>query len=385
MRLRLLGVLTCLCALNFAALNVEAQTRAANERRLDRNQRQMQRQMNRGNYYSDQAWQQINPWIQRYGINPLTRAADATRAAADRAVDAAGRAIDSADGRRDGQFGYVDRNNQGWFYDYYTYTPTYFYGQQGADRYAGAIRYFDSNNDGIFDTSAYYRDSQQSGVFDEYDRYDFSYVEDDNEVETQQRDTTTRQQTTTTYVGPSDARRHQVSGEIAMIKTAKVNGNENLVVALKHESEDSLAIDLGPAKEMRKHDVEVGKSIQAVGAMETIGEKQLLVAESVRLSGGETIEIDRSFGVTLTGNILDVQETTIGSTKHYMAIVNVEGESQLVDLGPVKSYKVKIQPETEIVIQGLPVRSRDHRVVMANRVRLGDEVITVHRTQSSSF
>lgn len=399
MRIRALTIATCLSATVLSSL-AEAQTQRAAERRIDRNQRQIQRQANRADYYSDQTWQEINPWIQQYGINPITRAAgaarstagaaaEATRAAANTAAGAArgaanvvANSADAADGRIDGRFGYVDRNNQGWFYDYYTYTPTYYYGTDNAERYAGAIRYFDADNDGVYESSAYYRDSNEDGSYDEYDRVDFYSVE---EVESQPATATTERRTTSTYVGPSDSRRYQVEGEIAMVKTAKVNGNEHLVVALAQSSEAELAIDLGPAKAMQDRDVEVGKAITAIGAVEQVGERRLLVADRVRLGSGQTIEIDRTHGLTLTGSIVDVKETRIGTTTNYMAVVNVDGERQLVDLGPVNSYKVKLQPSTEVVIHGLPVRSRDHRVIMANRVRLGSEVIEVNRAQSFSF
>ena len=87
----------------------------------------------------------------------------------------------------------------------------------------------------------------------------------------------------------------------------------------------------------------------------------------------------------VTGSIVDITQINIGSQQHYMAIVEVDGQRQLVDLGPINAYKVKLQPATQIVVYGVPVQTHDHRVLMANRVRLGQEVIPINRTERFAF
>ena len=311
----------------FALSNINwAQNDRAVERRLNRNERQIQRQINRADYFSDKTWQQLNPWIAQAKIAPLERAAKAV-----------GNVADAADGRVDGRFGFRNSNPQTtWFYDYYTYTPTFYYGSGQADLYAGAIRYFDADQDGIYETHAYYRDSDHDGVYDEYSRLDFGGppVADDEAAKAPPG---------IDYSGPTDARRHRVQGAIAMTKTAEVNGKDVLVVALKQEGDKTLAIDLGPLTAMQGKQIEVGTTISAVGPIQTIGEKEILFADQVTV-GGTTLDVDRTTGMTLNGAVVEVTEINVGSDPHYMAVVEVDGQRQLVDLGTTSLYQGAYSP-----------------------------------------
>ena len=357
---------------------VQAQTQRALERRAERNARQLQRQANRADYYSPGTWQNLNPWIRENGVAPLARAANAI-----------GQTVDAATRIGDGQFGYRDKSAQNtWFYDYYTYTPTY-YTQRSDDRYAGAIRYFDADSDGVYDSRSYYRDSDEDGRYDEYDRYDF-YNDGNSEAKVQVEVNSTagneplNTDARDTYRGPEDARRHNVQGEIAFTKKAKVNGSDNLLVGINDENETTLAIDLGPVDSLRGQHVEVGNTITAVGVYETIGEKQLLLTDSFRIEGGQSIEVDRAAGLNLTGEIVDIKSTPIGSTDHYIAVVSIDGERQLVDFGPTTTYKVKLQPSTKVTLRGVPVRAQEHRVILAEQVRIGGETFNIQPTQFGS-
>ncbi|GAA5509584.1 hypothetical protein [Novipirellula caenicola] len=362
---------------------VQAQTQRALERRADRNARQLQRQVNRADYYSPGTWQNLNPWIRENGVAPLARAANAI-----------GQTVDAATRIGDGQFGYRDKSPQNtWFYDYYNYVPTY-YTQRSDDRYAGAIRYFDADSDGVYDSRSYYRDSDQDGRYDEYDRYDFYsdgnadakvQVEVSSDTASEPRvDRDRNQNARDTYRGPEDARRHSVEGEIAFTKKAKVNGSDNLLVGINDERDSTLAIDLGPVDSLRGQHVEVGNSISAVGVYETIGEKQLLIADTFRIEGGQSIEVDRAMGLNLTGEIVDIKSTPIGSADHYIAVVAIDGERQLVDLGPTTTYKFKVEPSTKVTFRGVPVRAQEHRVILAEQVQIGGETFSIQPAQFDS-
>ncbi|EMI19884.1 secreted protein [Rhodopirellula maiorica SM1] len=371
-----------------SSMPVEAQTQRALERRAERNARQLQRQANRADYYSAGTWQDLNPWIRQNGVAPLARAANAI-----------GQTVDAATRIGDGQFGYRDKTAQNtWFYDYYTYTPTY-YTQPTEGRYAGAIRYFDADNDGVYDSRSYYRDSDADGRYDEYDRYDFYSSGNDDasvqvEVDTtagdERRNADARNRDTRanhardTYRGPEDARRHNVQGEIAFVKKAEVNGNENLLVGIQEENERTLAIDLGPADALRGKHVEVGSMIEVVGVFETIGEKQLLIADSFQVEGGQMFEVDRAAGLNLTGEIVDIKSTPIGSADHYIAVVSIDGERQLVDLGPTSTYKFKIEPATKVTLRGFPVRAAEHRVILAEQVQIAGQTFDIQTLSTSN-
>lgn len=341
------------------------------ERRAERNARQLARQANRADYYNDQSWQTIDPWVREYGIAPLQRTANAVRNTADAVGNTAARTVDAADGRMDSRYGFrSDSPGQQWFYDYYSYAPTYYYGQVDGNRYAGAIRYFDADNDGVYESQSRYRDNDEDGVYDEFDRVDF-YVSGDEPSEEENSN-----------FGLQDARRHRVQGEIAMTKSAQVNHSKHLIIGLK-EDKETLAIDLGPATDLRGRQVEVGMTIVATGTFQEIGEKRVLIADELQIGDGQRIEISRSTDREITGQVVDVKSTEVGSTKHYMAIIEVDGERQLVDLGPTESYKVAPSAATQVVVHGVPVLARGHRILLANRVRFNGDVFTINRSKSS--
>lgn len=358
-----------------SSASVEAQTQRALERRAERNARQLQRQVNRGVYYTPQAWQQIDPWVREYEVAPIARAATVVR---------------------DGRFGFRDESQQNaWFYDYYTYTPTY-YVPQTENRYAEAIRYFDADSDGLFDSRVYYRDSDDDGRYDVYDRLDFyAQAETDARVEAEARDIDntlpepaddSRKRSTSirgadSFQGPQDSRRHTVEGEIASTKAAQVNGEEHLLVGLK-QNDETLAIDLGLASNLKGRDVEVGTPMVAVGALEVVGEKDLLVADRFRIGDGEWVEIGASLSREFAGELVDVKTVPIGSTDYYMAIVDGDGERRLIDLGPTSTYQFELQPSTKIVFRGVPVRAQNHQVIMVENVEIGGEVFRINRTHS---
>jgi hypothetical protein len=386
------GSMLATLAVLAATSSVEAQTDRAIQRRLDRNERQLQRQVNRADYYSAPAWQQLDPWIKQSGVVPFAGAAAAENAAnaVGRAANAVGNAVrqtaDAATRAGDGLYGFRDKSPQtAWFYDYYTVPPTY-YVPQGDDRYSSAIRYFDNDNDGVFESQSYYRDSDNDGRYDEYDQLDF-YASQSKQGEAVTTENRGQVQQDSRMSGPEDSRRHRMSGEIAMTKMAKVNGNDHLVVALKQSNQQKsdqqeFAIDLGPAERLRGKQIEVGTQIAAFGAIQQIGDKQLLVADSFQIGNGETIQVSRGYGQTFTGEIVDLKTVPMNNSENYMAVVNIDGERQLVDLGPTTTYKVALKPATKITIQGVPVRSSNHRVILAEQINMGNnEVIRIERSR----
>lgn len=328
--------------------------------------RQAQRQVNRADYYAPQTWQQLSPWIEQNRVAPLARAANAVR-----------ETVDAATAVGDGQYGYSDRDQaNAWFYDYYSYTPTY-YTYDSGDRYASAVRYFDGDGDGVYDSRASYRDSDDDGRYDEYDRYDF-YSQDATSQDAAETRSERQSIQDDSYYGPEDAERYSVEGEIHSTKKATVNGSDNLILGVTRQEGDKFVVDVGPVDSLRGSSIEVGAMVSASGPLETIGDKQVLIADSFRVRGGDQIEVRRTLGTPLSGRVVDVKTTTVENADHYFAIVESEGERQLVDLGPTRSYKMEITPSTEVSLQGIPVRVQQNRVLMATQVRIGGQTITIN-------
>lgn len=353
-------------AVILSSLPLQAQLPGSDLRQARRDARQVQRQVNRYDYFPQQTWQQLNPWLKEYGVTPAERAANAVR-----------QSVDAATRLGDGRYGFRDQaavDADPWFYDYYTYTPTY-YGTLSDDRYSSAIRYFDRDGDGIYESRLRYSDSDADGEFDQYDRYDF-YSYETPTIQPDTDDSVQADPLSGVYEGPRYARRQQVTGEIVQMKRVNVNDSENLLVAVKDNGRLQ-PIDLGPAAALESVNPQIGTPIAATGVMEVVGEKPVLIADTVKVDTAQEMEIVRGFGQQLEGTIIAVESTPIDSQDHYLAVVDVDGNRRLIDLGPTAKYDVEIRPETRITVAGVPVQSGDYRVTIANRVGFDGRTIVI--------
>jgi hypothetical protein len=358
---------------------VSAQTPV--ERRAQRNlqqaERQAQRAINRSSYYNDNSWKQVSPWITKYNLQSNRRAANAVNNVAQaannvaRATNNVARATANATAR----FGFNNPNananaQTAWFYDYYQLPPTYFSVREGADAYGSAARYRDTDNDGIYDGVFSYRDSDNDGVYDEYDRIDFAET-DANESKDSNAD---KQDSDDDSL--FDAKRHTVRGQVEASKEVKVNGSMNTVVRVKGEKE-SLIVDLGPTSELKGITVKEGTEISASGPMMQVGEKQVLLADKVTIENKEMVVVRHP--QRMVGTIVEMTNTEGQEKDTVIAVVKTDQGHQLIDLGAASQLEVKIEPQTEIVFWGAPVRMRDHSVVMADKVEVNGKAFTIKR------
>ncbi len=356
------------------------------DRRDARQQRAQQRLDNRTPYYTNDSWTKLDPWITRNNVTPAQRVAraagaavGATEKALNTATNIADRANVQANAQTNVRYGYANPNGPGqagWFYDYYTYSPTYYNAPAtGATVYGSATRYYDLNNDGVYDSLNVFRDSDSNASYDVYDRYDFADLDKAAEGKGQSAEEL--------LDSPEDANRHTVTGKVYASKTAKVNGNENLIVRLseaeaKGDSKEAHIIDIGPVATWKQHPLQVNDSITATGPVERVGDKLILIAETVKVGEAKETVISRS-APKMEGQVVDVTETEVKGKQHMLAVIETENSRQLVDLGPVDSLKVKLEPQTKIVVTGVPVQVRNHSIVQAERVSINGQDIAIRR------
>jgi len=366
------------------AATPRAQRLEARQERLE--QRQAMRMGERAPYYSQQTWTQLDPWISRNQVAPLQRAANAVNAAAnatERALNtgtnvaanaAANTAAANTAAAANARFGYTNPNvattPQGWFYDYYTYSPTY-YSPPAANAtvYGNAARYYDLNNDGVYDSLSTFRDSDRNGAYDVFDRFDFAENNNDKNNDG-------------IADGPNDANRHTVTGTVEATKVAKVNNANNLVVRVTNTADQSadksIIVDLGPAERWQSQAIKEGDQITATGPVEQIGEKRVLIAESVTVGKQQAVQIAR-LGPSIEGQIVDVTRAEVKGAEHTLAVVATQSDRQIVDLGPTDRLKFKVEPQTKITVQGVPVQFRNHSVVMADRINVNGQDVVIQR------
>jgi hypothetical protein len=352
------------------------------EARNDRQEaRQTQRLGNRGQYYNQQTWTQLDPWIARNQVPPVQRAARAANAAAnvtERALNtganvAATNANAAAAANANARYGFTNPNvattPQGWFYDYYTYSPTYYSAPAGgAKTYGNASRYYDLNNDGVYDSLSTFRDSDSNGSYDVYDRFDFA--ENDNDKNNDG-----------IADGPNDANRHTVNGTVDATKVAKVNGVESLVVRVTtggNANDQATIVDLGSVERWPNDSVRQGDPISATGPLEQIGDKRVLMAEAATIGNQREVVISRT-SPRIEGQVVDVTSAQVKGADHTMAIVESSSGRQIVDLGPADRLKFKLEPQMKISVQGVPVQFRNHSVVLADQVDLNGQQVTIQR------
>lgn len=345
-----------------AALGQE-RTEPQTERDLRRLEPQPSRMANRTDYWSKDVWPQVKPWLEQYNIRTVRptketagREEKANQRVAEREVQAAQRA---AFGFKDPKASFTD---DVWFYDYYTYWPSYFSSaNESATDYTSAVRYFDFDNDGVYETTAAYRDSDHDGRFDEFDRYDFTLVESDKEPD----------------YSPIDATRYTVSGKVRSKRTTTVNDVEHVIVRVAQDDVASVIVDLGPTDRWTEIDVEAGSMIKATGPMERIGEKNVLIAESVSL-GEKPVRVEPT-SPKYSGTVLEVKKFQINDAEHTLAIIATSDGNQLVDFGPSDALKVNVVAQEKIEVYGIPVRINDRQVVMASRLDLGGKSFSISR------
>ncbi len=252
----------------FSANLVRAQNPV--ERRLDRNLRQADRQTqrigNRSSYYSDNTWKQVSPWISKYELQPVQRAANvAANAAANARFGYANPAAASA--------------QTGWFYDFYSAPYASFTAGAGTNNvYSSAQIYNDTNNDGVYDDFYTYRES------------------------------------------------------------------DNIV---------------------------------ASGPIMQIGDKEVMMAESAQISSKEVV-IARS-APKITGVVLEATSAEVQNGSHSIVVVKSDNGNRLIDLGKADQLKVKIAPQTQIVVWGVPVQMRDQSVILADKIEMNAQNYTIKR------
>ncbi len=366
------------------------------QRQEARQKRIEQRMSNRSQYFSTESNADLDAWITRNNVPPLQRAAKAAGTAvnaAERALNTAtniannaaanANANSNADAGADARYGYTNPNpnkTNDWFYDYYSYAPTYYSSGEGNTKnFATALRYYDLNNDGLYDSLGTHRDSDNNGSFDSYDRVDFFTADKDESSNSQSNSDQSDQYPDS----PEDTRMHSVSGKIFATKVAKVNGQNNLIARLSNATsttgaEDITLVDLGPTNIWKSLQYKAGDALSASGSVERIGEKQILIASTASIGDEEQTTISRS-GPAIEGQVVDVTTTEIRGKKHTLAVIATESSRQIVDMGPADQLKVKLEPETKISVRGIPVRMRNHSIVLAESATINGDEVSIKR------
>jgi hypothetical protein len=326
-------------------------------------------------YYEDDALLDITEWFDGNDYNP-------TDEAWWRWDDETYERHEDVSGDRDtgSWYGYTTRDNNDWYYDYYdpttySWTPA---AQNGLYTYGS--RYYDFDRDGTYDAMSTFYDRNADGTYENYNFYSFTDKAQGDKTANQQKKDGTKTE-------DRSSRQMSISGTIDKIKSVKVRGgNEHLVAAVTpREQQDQTAkatmIDLGPADKFQDSKPKAGDTITAKGPRAKFGEHLVVLASSVELNG-KTVHVDRSPRM-INARVLDTHEANVHGRKHQMAIVETSQKGKThkvaVDLGPADKLGKQPNDGDQISFSGFPVKVNDRALFLAQSIHFDGRTINIDR------
>jgi hypothetical protein len=351
-------------------------------------------------YYEDDAWYDISEWLDGNDYNPTDEVAGRWD---DEVYDWS--AIER-DQDNDYAYGYDEKSgDDNWYYDYYDGSYSY-YDEINDDIYNHSYTYYDYDNDGSYDALATYHDTDADAAYDEYNFYSFSDASEKSDSTANANDTASGDRTQKQAARHPDqraAKGMQVSGTVEKAKRVNVrNAPDRLVVQVSGEQGKMFIVDLGPANQLGhnrqnqqqqqqtrdsqanaqrsgEQPVKQGERISARGPMTKVGDKQVLMAQSVKIGNQAEQKIQRA-GQQITGQVATLKTAKVRGQDHQLVILNLQsGKQTLVDLGPADKLNVDLAKNDQIQIQGVPVKVKGKLVFLANSVSKGGERATIHR------
>lgn len=323
-------------------------------------------------YYEDDAWYDVSEWFDGNDYNPTDEAwwrwdDETYNAAKDTSGDA-----DSDTG-----YGYTDRDDNDWYYDYYDpYGYTYY---DSGDGYSYGTHYFDYDKDGIYDGYTSFTDWNGDGIYEDYDYYSFNNAANQ------------KQQQKVKDELPTESRAQSVTGKIQRIKQVQVRRDKNAkntVVEIQPTGTQdnqgkSLIVDLGKSDKLQDLNLKQGDSITVKGPRAQVGQKSIILARSLE-TGGKNLQIDRQ-SRQVSGKVVSTHKAKVRGQQHQMAIVDVpategfKGGKVAVDLGLADKLQVDLNKGSTLTFTGMPVKVKDKRLVVASSVQKGDQFVQIDR------
>jgi len=349
-------------------------------------------------YYEDDAWYDISEWLDGNDYNPTDEVAfkwdDETYdwSAVERDYD------------NDYVYGYDEKNaDDNWYYDYYDGTHSY-YDADNNNNFSHWYVYHDYDNDGIFDGLTAYHDTDGDSAYDQWNSYDFTQVSKRTDAKANKDaagDSAKNREPK--QAQKQSAKGVEVAGTVKTIKRVSVrNAPDHLVAQVADKQGQTFIVDLGPANQLGQRGqtrqqqqqnsdsqantqqsgqptVKKGEQISARGPMLKVGDKQVLMAQSVKIGDQAEQQIQRS-GQHLTGQVANLKTAKVRGQEHQLAILKLEsGKQALVDLGPADKLNVDLAKNDQIRVHGIPVKIKDRLVFLASSVSKGDQHVNIQR------
>lgn len=152
------------------------------------------------------------------------------------------------------------------------------------------------------------------------------------------------------------------------------------VVRLELQNGRTAVVNLGPERDLRELGIEEGKPISVRGRVGTINDRDVLMAEALRV-GDRTYRINlpkdtepRAGETTLRGRIADVGRVTLAGQQrqHTLARLRLQNDrTAVVNFGPGAAFeRMNLQRGDRVVIAGRRGAINDRPILMASEVRV---------------
>jgi len=330
-------------------------------------------------YHEDDAWNAMSQWFDANDYEP-------TGQVFARWGDEPHDPSEDHGTNQENDWGFYADNDEtdDWFYDYYDYDYHYGGYDEGLtntplndDFYRDITRYYDFDDDGLYDAYTEYHDWDGDGF---YEHVSFISLNDvgAEEVNTKKSEVDAQKKAS------RRSRAYTVRGTIQEIKFADVRDTRHTVLLVKQDDLDRhVVVDLGPRKRLQNFKLEQDRNITVRGPMVQIGDKPMLAAQTIRMYG-RSIAIDRDHRGR-SGRVVDTQKVEVRGHQHLMTIIeNQENpdKKMAIDLGRASQLNLDLNKGDEITVKGFPIKAKDQAMLLACKLIHEGESVEICRTTS---
>lgn len=160
----------------------------------------------------------------------------------------------------------------------------------------------------------------------------------------------------------------QISGEIQEMKTVRTRRDDQQHRVARLETDrGTVFADFGPASQkLRNLNLSEGDRIEVQGKMSRMGDRAILLADSVRHDGTK-IKVRKPNKIRAEGRVQAVQGVRVKRTgeTHRLVLIDTQRGKIAADLGP-DARKHNIRPGQHIQIEGRLVRVENKPFLLAN-------------------
>jgi hypothetical protein len=127
-----------------------------------------------------------------------------------------------------------------------------------------------------------------------------------------------------------------------------------------------------------------GEKIVAHGPAVKVGDKKLILAQTVKIGNQDQREILRT-GNTVSGTISKMKTAEVRGMNHQLAIVDLDsGKQALVDLGRKENLPTDLAEGVQIQVTGIPTKINNRLVFIANSISKDGDKTQIHRMTASA-